>query len=88
MSINDVSGQVVDAAMKVHTVLGPGLLESAYEGCLVYELRESKPLDASEFAVPLNQVRDGRGSTTSEWVTRAVDAPQPSPYNADLPTSA
>lgn len=40
MNINEVSGQVVDAAMKVHTALGPGLLESAYEGCLLHELRK------------------------------------------------
>lgn len=32
MEINDVSGMVVDSAMKVHSALGPGLLESAYEG--------------------------------------------------------
>jgi GxxExxY protein len=38
MEINDVSGQIVDAAMKVHSALGPGLLESAYEACLKYEL--------------------------------------------------
>lgn len=38
MNINDVSGQIVDAAMKVHTALGPGLLESAYEACLLFEL--------------------------------------------------
>jgi len=31
---------VIDCAMKVHTALGPGLLESAYEACLDYELRE------------------------------------------------
>lgn len=30
--------QVVDAAFKVHSSLGPGLLESVYETCLVYEL--------------------------------------------------
>ena len=30
--------QVLDSAMKVHTALGPGLLESAYEVCLDYEL--------------------------------------------------
>ena len=43
MNINEInvrSGQVVDAAMKVHSVLGPGLLESAYEACLAYELRK------------------------------------------------
>src|ERR1043165_2929010 len=38
MDINEVSGQIVDAAIKVHTALGPGLLESAYEGCLAFEL--------------------------------------------------
>jgi GxxExxY protein len=36
--INQISGEIVDAAMKVHTALGPGLLESAYEGCLKHEL--------------------------------------------------
>ncbi|MEP6732097.1 MAG: GxxExxY protein [bacterium] len=39
MEINDVSGRVVDAAMRVHSTLGPGLLESAYEACLAHELR-------------------------------------------------
>src|SRR3954470_24388497 len=40
MEINDVSGQIVDAAIKVHSVLGPGLLESAYQVCLAHELRK------------------------------------------------
>ena len=40
MEINDITGQIIDAAMKVHTVLGPGLLESAYEACLACELRQ------------------------------------------------
>jgi GxxExxY protein len=40
MRINEITGEVVDAAMKVHSVLGPGLLESAYEACLTYELRK------------------------------------------------
>ena len=32
---------ILDAAFKVHTALGPGLLESVYEACLVYELKSS-----------------------------------------------
>jgi GxxExxY protein len=38
LDINEISGSVVDAAMKVHTALGPGLLESVYEKCLEHEL--------------------------------------------------
>ena len=37
--INAISAEIVDAAMKVHSALGPGLLESAYLACLAYELR-------------------------------------------------
>ena len=38
--INVRTGQVVDAAMRVHTVLGPGVMEGAYEACLAHELRK------------------------------------------------
>jgi GxxExxY protein len=38
VEIDEITGHVVDAAMKVHTALGPGLLESVYERCLVHEL--------------------------------------------------
>jgi len=38
MDVNEISGFIVDAAMKVHTALGPGLLESVYEKCLKHEL--------------------------------------------------
>lgn len=38
--IDKVAAEVVDAAFKVHKVLGPGLLESVYEECLAYELEK------------------------------------------------
>ena len=40
METNEITGQIIDAAIKVHTALGPGLLESAYEVCLTHELRQ------------------------------------------------
>jgi GxxExxY protein len=41
MTENELSRIVFDCALKVHQSLGPGLLESAYEECLYYELRET-----------------------------------------------
>lgn len=38
--LNDITEQVIGAAIAVHRVLGPGLLESAYEACLAYELAD------------------------------------------------
>jgi len=38
VDLEDIGKQVVDAALVVHRELGPGLLESAYEGCLAFEL--------------------------------------------------
>jgi GxxExxY protein len=37
--VNDLAGRVVDAAFQVHRAIGPGLLESVYEGCLGAEFR-------------------------------------------------
>jgi GxxExxY protein len=36
--LNEISGAIVDSAIKVHKALGPGLLESTYRLCLVHEL--------------------------------------------------
>lgn len=40
MELNDLTHAIIGAAMKVHQALGPGLLESAYEACLEYELKK------------------------------------------------
>lgn len=57
MDINTVSGQVVDAAIRVHSALGPGLLESAYEACLAHELRKRGLKVLTQVALPV--VYDG-----------------------------
>ena len=40
MTENEITGAIVDAAYRVHTRLGPGLLESVYEAVLAYELEQ------------------------------------------------
>jgi GxxExxY protein len=51
--INYISGQVIDAAMKGHSKLGPGLLESAYAACLAYELRKRGLHVATQVPLPI-----------------------------------
>ena len=41
-NINDLTGAVIGAAIEVHKVIGPGLLESTYEVCLCHELKLRK----------------------------------------------
>jgi GxxExxY protein len=51
--IEDIAAKIVGAAMKVHTALGPGLLESAYQKCLQYELQKDGLHVACEVALPV-----------------------------------
>jgi GxxExxY protein len=41
MTAHEISHAVISAALKVHSALGPGLLESAYEACLAHELKKA-----------------------------------------------
>lgn len=41
MEINEITERIIGAAIEVHRHLGPGLLESAYEDCLCYELSQA-----------------------------------------------
>ena len=48
-----IATQIVDAAFKVHSTLGPGLLESVYETCLVHELKSRGLKLQKQIAVPV-----------------------------------
>lgn len=50
---NAASKQVLDAAFEVHNRLGPGLLESVYQRCLVYELRKRGHDVKEQLALPV-----------------------------------
>jgi len=53
MRENEISGQIVDAAIKIHKELGPGLLESVYEAVLAYELDRRGLRVVRQQAVPI-----------------------------------
>ena len=57
MDINEISGYIVDGSLKVHSALGPGLLENAHEACLKHEL--AKRGLRVESQVPLPVTYDG-----------------------------
>jgi GxxExxY protein len=40
MGIDQITGTIINSAMKVHTALGPGMLKSVYEKCLKHELKK------------------------------------------------
>jgi GxxExxY protein len=44
MRENEIGGAIIGAAIKIHSAVGPGLLESAYEACLRYELEKRELL--------------------------------------------
>ena len=51
--LNRITGAIVDAAIQVHSALGPGLLESAYEACLAQELNERGIAVRTQVALPI-----------------------------------
>jgi GxxExxY protein len=51
---NELSYQIIGAAIEVHRILGPGLLESAYEECLCYELDQRNIKFERQVLLPMN----------------------------------
>ena len=53
MQINQITSAIIGAAIRVHKALGPGLLESAYEACLAYELQKNEYTVEQQKPVPV-----------------------------------
>src|SRR6476646_5767444 len=53
MHVDRVTGEIVDSAMRVHSVLGTGLLEAVYEACLAHELRKRGLHVHRQFPLPV-----------------------------------
>lgn len=53
MTENEISKIILDSAIQVHRALGPGLLESAYQKCLAYELQQQRLHVETEKGLPL-----------------------------------
>lgn len=72
--LDALAKEIVDAAVKVHRVLGPGLLESTYQACLTYELR-SRGFDVQcevELPVSYAGVKLEAGYRIDMLVSRAI----------------
>lgn len=74
MVINEITGAIVDAAIKVHSVLGPGLLESSYHACLAYELRKRGLEVATQVELPVmyDSIRVDLGYRLDLLIERSV----------------
>jgi GxxExxY protein len=53
IALNELTYRIIGAAMDVHKALGPGLLESTYRTCLVYELRQRRLKVVTEQPIPI-----------------------------------
>ena len=51
--LNNLSYQIIGCAIEVHRILGPGLLESAYQNCLIFELKKAGLKVEKEISLPI-----------------------------------
>lgn len=74
MEINELTQGIIGAAIEVHRRLGPGLLESAYQVCLAYELRKRGFEVVEEKPIPViyDDVKLERGFRADLLVNQAV----------------
>ena len=69
--IETIAKDIVDAAYKVHKEFGPGLLESAYQACHVYELRKRGRIVQAELTLPIEY--DGQEFDEGYRIDELVD---------------
>ena len=76
MELNEVSGAIINAAMQVHTVLGPGLLEEPYKQCLAYELRQRgfKVATGVIEGACRHLIKDRMDITGAKWTLETAEA--------------
>ncbi len=70
-NIEEIAKDIVDAAYKVHKEFGPGLLESAYQQCHVYELRKRGRHVLAELKLPI--IYDGQQFDDGYRIDELVD---------------
>ena len=73
VDIEAIAKDVVDAAFKVHKEFGPGLLESAYQRCHVYELRKRGRIVLTELKLPI--IYDGQEFDDGYRIDELIDGP-------------
>ena len=71
MDIEDISAMIVDSAVHIHRTFGPGLLESAYQKCLAYELTKRGLNVECEVTLPI--VYDGQEIETGYRIDMLVN---------------
>jgi GxxExxY protein len=74
MTENEIATIIVDASLEVHRELGPGLLESVYENCLAFELRQRglNLMQQQPLPVVYKDVRMDMGFRLDLWVENKV----------------
>lgn len=70
--LNAIGTSIVDACLCVHRALGPGLLESAYQECLTYEMERRGHLVDREVLIPL--IYQGRKMNTAYRLDMVIDS--------------
>lgn len=74
MTENEIGTLIVDSAFEIHTHIGPGLLESAYQKCLIHELENHGLNVLSEVKLPLRYkgIKLDCGYRIDLWVHKKV----------------